>query len=477
MIAQPKLRRIALGVILLASQPHGPVFAQQTDSLDPRKSLFITDRSLVAAFRFERVMSALVRDTPNTTPLMLFRQMIDTQNPAPGLSGITTGPFCDDEQTDGRATRDGFPIECPSLEGVFATSNPFVDYPEDPIVADAGSNNAFIPIALVNRFDLALADGSTCGRYSIIFARRAGVLVSADRFLIALEAEIPNPTPAMGLAACRPIAQLWANLSKQSLDQRRFALEQFYFSGIDPFPAVVSAANFAPPGGGRIRTNQFHLVGKPSGVPFQAWRLYQFQLVQQCHDTGVCEAQMIPRPLPGTPSARLLNTSDNDSRGGEFREQLLSQLPGLLGRDLARFSVEYSGKFLMFESNAFDQGIDHQIPLQFKASLNTAEGQRFANRIQEQLTIAGSGLTPEQVVNRAWSQSCGGCHNTAAGADIGDGAIWPKALQFTHVGEQFFEFENGEEGPGTRYGISPAVREFFLPSRLRNLQNFLLQTQ
>jgi hypothetical protein len=65
--------------------------------------------------------------------------MMDTLNdPAHGL---TKGPHC-------TGKIDGFPVEYPRQEGVLAGTNPF-----------GTDGNSFSPVALVNRFDLAIFEG------------------------------------------------------------------------------------------------------------------------------------------------------------------------------------------------------------------------------------------------------------------------------------------------------------------------------
>jgi len=283
----------------------------------------------------------------------------------------------------------------------------------------------------------------------------------------------------LGLAACQPVAELWANLSRQSPDDRRAALEQFYFEGIGAFPPVVSSSNFGSDGkGGRIRTGEFVAAPANSG-PFntQGWRNYQFQLAVNCPDGGICTARMIPQALPGTPPARFLNVNDPDPRGVDFRAEFLRQLSGLIGSDPNQFSVNYPAQFLMFESNLTEIGADNKYSDQFQAGMASAEGQQFRSLMQQRLTELGSNLTPEQVVWRMRSQTCDGCHNVPDNVDFGGGVTPPKSFLFAHDGDNLPQFEDGEDGPMSRYGISPALRDVFLPYRLQNLQNFLNTTQ
>src|SRR5260370_2468471 len=118
---RPRLLSILLCVLLIGA-PVGPSLAQQTDFLDPHKSLFVTEFSQPTPFRFDRVLSALLRDTPDTTPLMLFHQWIDTPNPAPGLGSAGAGPFCNHELPAGIASSTRSGSFSPSPNGHLSSS-------------------------------------------------------------------------------------------------------------------------------------------------------------------------------------------------------------------------------------------------------------------------------------------------------------------------------------------------------------------
>jgi hypothetical protein len=101
------------------------------------------------------------------TSLDLFHQWWDTQNPHPGLG---LGPHCTDQvDGSGNPILNGFPYACRPgpAEGGQITSNPF----EDP---DTNAD-AYIPIGLFNRFDLAPSAGTHCGEYRIVYAKRSGI--------------------------------------------------------------------------------------------------------------------------------------------------------------------------------------------------------------------------------------------------------------------------------------------------------------
>src|ERR1043166_1317470 len=68
--------------------------------LDARRSMIITDVTLLQGFTFQRVLDQLIARSgvPNLTSAQLFRQWFDTQNPKPGLAD-PLGPHCDDFMT------------------------------------------------------------------------------------------------------------------------------------------------------------------------------------------------------------------------------------------------------------------------------------------------------------------------------------------------------------------------------------------
>jgi hypothetical protein len=124
----------------------------QVTALDARRSFVITDTALLQGFTFQRVLNQLVArgGVPNLTTAQLYRQWFDTQNAKPGMAD-PSGPHCDDFTTNGSPSFNSFPRRCPTFEGALAAS-PF-------------TSTEYFPIALVNRFDQAPADGSNCGQF------------------------------------------------------------------------------------------------------------------------------------------------------------------------------------------------------------------------------------------------------------------------------------------------------------------------
>ncbi|HEX8824489.1 MAG TPA: hypothetical protein VF794_31495, partial [Archangium sp.] len=241
-----------------------------TPSVDPRRSLAVTDEAILQRFSFEEVMNQLVAQSgvPGLTALQLYQEWWDTQRPAPGLG--LGGAHCDDQTLpDGQPGFNGYAYACPRGEGVQAEENPFLEPDTNPA--------AYVPIGLFNRFDLAAEDGSDCGEYRIVFARRSGITNARSRNFIGFEGVLPNPHPKKGLLGCRKVAKFWAELSQEpDVAARAEALHRFYFEGLGEFPPVIHIDHFGNAtdhATGHVRTNQFMQA---------TWTLREFRLRKHC---------------------------------------------------------------------------------------------------------------------------------------------------------------------------------------------------
>jgi hypothetical protein len=100
-----------------------------------------------------------------------------------------------------------------------------------------------------------------------------------------------------------------------------------------------------------------------------------------------------------------------------------------------------------------------------------ANSTSFKASIQTKLTSTGSVLSPNDLVIRAQTQTCAGCHQLSVGAQLGGGVgSWPATLGFTHEKLAMPE-PNGPDGP--RYQISDALKCVFLPFRKHVIETFL----
>jgi hypothetical protein len=89
--------------------------------------------------------------------------------------------------------------------------------------------------------------------------------------------------------------------------------------------------------------------------------------------------------------------------------------------------------------------------------------------IQTELTAAGSTLTPDDVVKRAQTQTCAGCHRLSNSVSLGGGLTWPASLGFTHVTERETETVGGQ----VRYRISDTLVDQLLPARKVIFEEYL----
>ncbi|MBZ4422455.1 hypothetical protein [Myxococcus sp. RHSTA-1-4] len=453
--------RRGIGLLPLPSGPR-----QQTVTVDPRRSLAVTDQVILQNFSFQSVMNQLVAQAgvSGLTSLQLYRQWWDTANPGPGLG---LGAHCDDELLpDGTTGLNGFSYSCPREEGTQISEDPFSTKP-----SNAG---AYIPIGVFNRFDLASQDGSDCGEYRILFARREGQTEEFRRGTLIFEAVLPNPQPELGLAGCRPVAQFWADLSlESSATVRGQKLRDFYFTGLPGFMPVVHLDNYGNRTSGvltgQVRTNQF--IQPPKAArPLFPWTMREFKLRKDC-STGTCALRFVPVTAKTNPGGVLFSPTSTHPQAADFQSvSFPAQVAALANADINRFSMQVEDRFNSGQS--VSQGSEDNYSARFTTAPST-----LRSNLQAQLTALGSTLTPDHIVRRALTQSCAGCHEhskpnpdgTPGNDDLGNGMVWPRSLTFVHVSEQ-----SPESGPdGQRFRISPALTDVFLPHRKQVLESFL----
>jgi len=451
----PALFLAILALPLLTSATRRRAVSRPEDPLplEVHRSFAVTDPAILDGFSFERVMNTLVERSGvrGMTATRLFQQWFDTQNPKPGLAEANA-PHCDDFLLDGQPSFNGFPRRCPTPEGVLATSQPFVP-------------PSYVPLALINRFDLTAVDGSNCGEYRIIFALTAKKS-PLDKIHLIFEGVLPNPNLSAGLAGCRPVAQFWADLSNvDSISERRARLENFFFNGIPGFPPLVHPDHYGSASGGSIRSMHYTFNANPHVGP----RFYQFHLEKNC-DGDNCTLSMQPDVLANVPVARLFDGRNESPVAVRFRQEFIRHIQTLAVPDVNGFFMHIPREFLLAEGDVLQSAFGYSVG--FTTGLLSLAGQQFKGAIRAELKRVGSTLTPTEVIARAETQTCTGCHFVAA--PIGDGMQFPSPSPlFQHVGEEFQE--PGEAGP--RYALSPARRTVFLPHRMEILRRFLSSGQ
>lgn len=416
--------------------------------IEPMRSLFVTDvEVLQQTMSLQELLGALAEDIGNPTfgPHRLWQQLWDTQNPAPGLG---LGFHCDDQRdANGVPTLNSFPIQCPRNEGREVSTNPF--NPTQP--------SYYKLISLVNRMDLAPANGANCGVFRAIFARSGG-----SRNHVIFEAVLPNPAPSCGLEGCRVVAEFWARLSEVDSPAERAAnLRAFYLRG---FPArgvapVVDAAHFTF-GSGQIRTNSFMRGPEPS-----RWQLREFKLVKVCPAGRDCFPLFTPITVQQNPYGGLFDETSSHPRTAAFQQHYLGQVANLAIDDILGFFAAVPDAFNAGQSTS-SQSEENDYPVHF------ANSPQFQSAVSARLAQLGSSLSAEHLVRRSMALSCAGCHERSGHApanDLGQGITWPPSLGFVHVSELLTTTIDGRQ----HYAISPALIELFLPHRKQVLDAYL----
>jgi hypothetical protein len=447
--------RVPVLVAALALTPAADIGHAAQSDIDVRRSLVVTEQPILDRFPLERVLDQLVAQSgvSGLTALGLFQQWWDTQNPAPGLGA---GPHCDDAtDASGQPVLNAYPYGCrpDPAEGLEATSDPF---------ANPNAPEAYLPIGLFNRFDVAPADGSHCGEHRIVYARRSGVTSGINRNLVIFEAVLPNPHAAQGLKGCHVIAKFWADLTKEPDVMRRAdLLERFYFRGLANVGPVVHVDNFGsnPLGAGQVRTNQFM---QPAAGP-KIWALREFKVRRTCGAAACTGLQMVPVTDKVNPFGPLFSPIGTHSRTAEFQQHLTSQVASLaassvMGIDMKVPDAYNTGQSLASGSTEND----------YVAQFGT-EPSDFRAAIDDALLTLGSVLDADDIVSRAEALSCAGCHQLSNNASLGGGLVWPSSLGFTHVTERETETVDGV----TRFRISDALVDVFLPKRKQVLDDFM----
>lgn len=463
-------------------------------TIDPRKSLIATEQPITNRFSLQNVLDQLIAQSKISQPARtLVDQLWDTNDKAPGVG---PGPHCDDAKVNGVAALNGFPVQCPRFEGLQAQEDPF---------ADPNTNQAFFAIALVNRFDLASADGTDCGENRVIFGRNStqpntdgesvSIQTGQSRAFVIFEAVVPNPSPKLGIKGCMPIEQFWASLSSNSdVNGRGSLLYNYFFSGlpsagVGPILHIDNLGNSTTRRTGQVRTNAFMQSFPPvnpatGNLGNEGWMLKQFELRVDC-TSGPCLLRAMPVSVKVNPYVGLFDATRSDAQAKDFQSWFVSQVPNLAVNDVNLFNYVVPDRFNAGQSESFpafdfvtDGGAfplaENDYLARFQSS---AAGTSFRSALQTKLKTIGSPLTPEEIVARASALGCGGCHQISNGQDLGfpDAGPQPEfgqTLPFVQVSERDFEDATLPQGQ-RQYAISPALKLQFLPFRKTVLERFL----
>ncbi len=403
------------------------------------QSLAVTDPEALLKFGFTRTINRILA-TANVasteTNVGVYQRWMRSFGASDALGD------CNDPRMD----PNGYGLGCPrSDELLLSTFNP---------MADSVSKVKWAPVAIMNRFDLAPANGATCGEYRIVYAMKSQSPTIGGRAFIIFEAALPNPTPSQGLAACLPVAQFWQGLSSDNSSTSRAAkLEKFYFTGgaVPGFKPIVSAAHYGLTesgstirNAGQIRTNFF--------VNNTEWHLREYKLRRACTapDTvSTCKLEFVHGTVRQNPAEELF--TGTHPRSEAFLADFLNQVPRLAAGDINSIGMITGNNFNEFESVSQANNVQY--------SLSGVASSPVRVAIRNKLSAIGSTLSVNNILDRATTQTCAGCHQVSNGVALGGGLTWPSSDSFVHIDEL------GR--------LSPALIDVFLPRRKVVLESFI----
>ena len=122
----------------------------------------------------------------------------------------------------------------------------------------------------------------------------------------------------------------------------------------------------------------------------------------------------------------LFNETVSHAKGADFRQAFVNMVSSLAKGELHRITMNPPpATFWAWDSDAQD-GLKTNYAAQFASS------PQFAASLQAALTAAGSSLAPADIVARAQTQSCAGCHQLSNGKSLGGGRSRDQRRRGTH---------------------------------------------
>lgn len=418
-------------------------------------ALLITDPQVLARVPLKRVMEQLVASSGvSYGPAEAVQRLFDTMNSA------EYGKFSDVRHCDASprapAFASGDSLACPRAEGALAFS--------DGLFED-GHPDSFLPVAIVNRFDLTPINATRCGQYRIIYAKRSGLTDPKDRVFLIFEPALANPNTC--LEACRPVAKSWHALEGASPAEIADFVDAFFFEGLHGFAPVFHPSSFGADRGDTIGYGGGFEDGDEGGqirLGMQMDSTWTWRELRYAESTFTGEHDFLPATVKNNPAVALFSQEDAQSAAWKL----------IADDNLAPLSAADAASIEFFVLRALN-GAESRLAGPEKNDYFTAATRRgdttFLDLIDDSLQKEGLGaacppgdpLDAEAILDRATTQSCAGCHapSQLIGPDrsIGCGLTWPDTLGEVHVNE--------------KSEISPALKDVFLPHRAKVLETYL----
>jgi hypothetical protein len=458
--------------------------------IDPARSLLVVDGAVdKSKFAFRKTINAIL----GSMKAPLRKTAVNRENFLRSLFGS----FNDPVRTN-RVSKLPMHVDLRPFE---ATLDPKkLLNPNDPL--------GLVPIALVNRLDLAPKNWSDCGEHRIIYsfgkllpATSTGPTPSGRLFLI-FEARTKNPLE-VGFEGCRATANFWRSLTDEKHAERRAKrLERFYYRGIPGTAGpIVQARNYGSPLG-QVRGSFFstYPVETSTTRPIQS-AVWQFREWLVVNSGRPARASFFSVPVNDTPLAQFYSDAngtgldqplDRDldaSERAKFHAEFLSTSLGRLFRpDVERnqltsgepdYNPELDPKNKAFRMEKYKIDILNRIDGHFNSRFDEFQSVSEGSEDEPRVKV-GAGLSTKidtqlgyfdidrmqkpdttEVLNRAGAVTCGGCHDFSTRQSVGkvrgESILWPDSGPggFVHV---------TEEGTPSR-----ALTDVFLPFRKDNL--------
>ncbi len=422
-------------------------------------ALMITDPQVLAKVPLRRVVEQLLTSSKAPySPEEAMARFFDTMN-ATEYGQFDDVVHCDHVDPELLISTNEDTFTCPRAEGTLASSQGlFVD----------GHPDSFIPVAIVNRFDLTPINAMRCGQYRIVYAKRSGLTDPKNRVFLIFEPSLANP--AVCLEACRPIAQDWAALQGKGTEEIGQFVEALFFEGVHGFAPVIHPSSFGVDRedtqgytggfddgdeGGQIRVSM-HME--------DPWAMHELRFRESPLTGGF---DFVPTTVKNNPTAALFEPQNSTEAAGAAWSMLLnSSLPTLARADLPSIQI-----FTPRAINGFESMLGGAKKNDYHSAATSGGDMTYIQYLDESLVKVAAGidcppgdpLDAEAILDRATTQSCAGCHapSELIGEDrsIGCGLTWPDSIGQVHVTE--------------KSELSPALTDVFLPHRAKVLETYL----